>query len=178
MLYVMQVLTGNETMVMQMLTSFLLRADEEVFSPTYEREKRIHGKTQLISSRMFPGYLFIHSTDVMNLFVRIHLVKDRHFMQTLTKLLRTDTVFSPISKKEEHDLYALLGEEELPVTKNSHNMAMSRGIIRDGKVIILSGPLVGKEDSIIRVDRHKKLAILSIHLMGRELEFKYKNLET
>ena len=44
---------------------------------------------------------------------------------------------------------------------------MSQGIIVDGRLTILSGPLVGEEDKIIKVDRHKRRAWLQIKLFGK-----------
>ena len=51
-------------------------------------------------------------------------------------------------------------------------MSMSHGVIRKGKLTVVTGSLVGKETNIIRVNRHKKLAILSIKLLGRNIEMK------
>ena len=44
---------------------------------------------------------------------------------------------------------------------------MSQGIIVNGRVIILSGPLVGEESRIRKVDRHKRRAWLQIKLFGK-----------
>ena len=213
MLYIMQVLTGKEAPVMHMMDAQLLKTGEQIFSPTFERKKRIHGKDQIILSRMFPGYLFIETSDATNLFIRIQLVKDKHFLETLTKLLRNDDFMLPVSKEEADSLYSLLQisdtihdiEKGISISAVHHSedskktvlsqnvngpeydesdtfdvghpittytMSMSHGVIRKGKLTVVTGSLVGKETNIIRVNRHKKLAILSIKLLGRNIEMK------
>ena len=44
---------------------------------------------------------------------------------------------------------------------------MSRGIIVDGRLTILSGPLVGEESRIVKVDRHKRRAWLQMELFRK-----------
>ena len=166
MIYVMQVLTGKEAEVKQMLTSFILREDEEIFYPTYEKTVRINGKEELRKARLFPSYLFIKSNDSIDFYTRVHRVKDLHFMQTLTKLLRTDTYIVPITKNEEKSLLTLIGTEE------PHTMSMSYGEIHHGQRIIQAGPLAGQEKNIVKIDRHKRIAILKVQLLERQLEIK------
>ncbi|MCD8336275.1 MAG: hypothetical protein LUD18_03200 [Lachnospiraceae bacterium] len=40
----------------------------------------------------------------------------------------------------------------------AHTIRMSRGIIRNGRAHVTEGPLVGYDDRIFKVDRHKRLA--------------------
>lgn len=164
MLYVMQVLSGDESKVQHMLEAFVLEDGEEAYSPTCEREFRSHGEVRTVTSKLFPGYLFIQSENPVNLQIRLRLVKDQHFLETLTKLLRTDTYFFPLSQDEENTIYALLNDD--------HHMGMSRGIIHDNVLHIFSGPLIGKENLIRKIDRHKRTAILSLHLCGRDVSIK------
>lgn len=43
-----------------------------------------------------------------------------------------------------------------------HHISFSRGYIRDGKTYITEGPLKGKEQFIRKIDRHKRLAKVSV----------------
>lgn len=93
MLYVMQVLSGEESKVQHMLEAFVLEDGEEIFSPTCEREYRSHGEIKEIIRKLFPGYLFIKTVSPLDLHLRLYEVKTKHFIETLTKLLRSDDLF-------------------------------------------------------------------------------------
>ena len=43
----------------------------------------------------------------------------------------------------------------------------SYGFIEGDQVVITKGPLVGFEAQIKKLDRHKRLAYVEVHLMGR-----------
>lgn len=47
-------------------------------------------------------------------------------------------------------------------------IAMSRGIIKDGNLVVTSGPLMGYERLIRRIDRHKRTAEMEVSLAGEE----------
>lgn len=49
---------------------------------------------------------------------------------------------------------------------------MSSGIIENDRVRILSGPLMGMEGNIRRIDRHKRIVYLEIEMFGRTVEMK------
>ena len=46
-------------------------------------------------------------------------------------------------------------------------IGISKGIIKDGKSIITSGPLKGRECLIRRIDRHKRTAEIEIPLVDK-----------
>lgn len=41
-------------------------------------------------------------------------------------------------------------------------IGMSRGIMRDGILMVTSGPLKGREELVRRIDRHKRIAEIEI----------------
>ena len=45
---------------------------------------------------------------------------------------------------------------------------MSEGVIEDDQVHILSGPLMGMEGAIRKIDRHKRKAWLELEMFGRQ----------
>ena len=47
-------------------------------------------------------------------------------------------------------------------------LEISKGIIVDQKLTILSGPLKGRESQIKKIDRHKRKAWVSVNLFGKE----------
>ena len=46
-------------------------------------------------------------------------------------------------------------------------VGMSEGFIKNDKVVITSGPLVGREGLIRKIDRHKRKAFIEIEMFGR-----------
>ena len=46
-------------------------------------------------------------------------------------------------------------------------MEMSEGIIEPSRIRILSGPLMGMEGQIRKIDRHKRKAWIEVELFGR-----------
>ena len=51
-----------------------------------------------------------------------------------------------------------------------HLMRLSEGYIQGDQVIVSGGPLKGLEGKISRIDRHKRLAWLTVELFGRTVE--------
>ena len=47
-------------------------------------------------------------------------------------------------------------------------IVMSRGIIKDGNLVVTSGPLKGYERLIRKIDRHKRIAEIEVSLAGEE----------
>ena len=60
----------------------------------------------------------------------------------------------PVGEEAEHFLRFLYGD--------CHHLKMSQGVIRDGIPQVTAGPLKGFEQRICRIDRHRRLAELSI----------------
>lgn len=82
----------------------------------------------------------------------------------LTKMIGTGNEIVPLSQ-EEVNLLMRMG-------KDNQLVEMSSGIIKDNRIQILSGPLQGMEDSIRRIDRHKRVAYLEVEMFGRTVEMK------
>ena len=78
----------------------------------------------------------------------------------LTKLIGTGREIIPL-KQEEVDFLMEFGKEKQVV-------AMSTGIIENGKIRITDGPLKGREALIRKIDRHKRKACLAIPMFGGE----------
>ena len=76
----------------------------------------------------------------------------------LTKLLKTGDQVVPLTKEEVHFLKSFGGEEQV--------VAVSEGIIENSRVVVMSGPLLGKEGYIKKIDRHKRRAFLEMPMFG------------
>ena len=86
------------------------------------------------------------------------LCKELEKIEGTTKLLGTGDEVVPLSEKEVRLLRHLIGEQE--------TMEMSEGIIENDRVVILSGPLMGMESTIQKIDRHKRKAWISMEMFG------------
>ena len=66
----------------------------------------------------------------------------------------------PLTEKEQRFIQRLGG--------NGYVVEMSEGIIEQSKVRVTSGPLMGMEGYIRKIDRHKRKAWLELELFGRK----------
>ena len=82
----------------------------------------------------------------------------------LTKLIGIGDQIVPLVQEEVELLMRIGTDKQL--------VEMSSGIIENDRVQILSGPLMGMEGNIRRIDRHKRIAYLEIEMFGRTVEMK------
>lgn len=157
MWYVMQVRTGTEENIrIQCERVIEKEVLERCFIPYYQQKKRFQGKWHIQENILFPGYVFLIAQNVEKLAERLHSVIG------LTKLIGTGNEIIPLNIEETQFLLRMGKEEQV--------VEMSTGIIENDKVKIQSGPLVGMEGYIKKVDRHKRKAILEIEMFGRTVE--------
>ena len=82
----------------------------------------------------------------------------------MTKLIGIGDQIVPLVQEEVELLMRIGTDKQL--------VEMSSGIIENDRVRILSGPLMGMEGNIRRIDRHKRIAYLEIEMFGRTIEMK------
>lgn len=102
---------------------------------------------------LFPGYIFV-ITDTINEFYE-GLKK----LDGFKRVLKEGDYFTPISKEEAAVIAGITGDD--------YSIGMSEGYILDTKVYITSGPLLGREGTIKKIDRHKRLAMIELLFMGQ-----------
>lgn len=157
--YAVQVRTGKEQAIAE-LCRRTIGEDilTETFFPRYERMKRYQGAWHKEQLPMFPGYIFLVTKQVDELFYALKVIPE------LTKILGDGSEFIPI-EEEEKALLKRLGNED-------HVTEMSAGYIAGEQIVILSGPLAGMEGKIKRIDRHKRIAVLEVAMFGRQVDVK------
>ena len=153
MLYVIKVKAGEEHRTLSELDSFIRLEGEEFFVPVYDRKKKYKGEEKLVTSVLFPGYLFCKTDDVTDLFLRLRKIIK------LTKFLRAGADFLSVSAEEEDNLIILGGED--------HHVKVSMGIIEGSNVRIISGPMEDFKGPLLHIDRHKKLARVGMEIGGQ-----------
>ena len=154
MWYVIQVRTGTEETIRKQCERLVDHyALERCFIPYFEEMKRYKGKWHKENKILFPGYVFAVSEIAEALFIELKKVVG------LTKILGMENTMIALTE-EETKLLLNFGKEEQIVT-------VSQGIIIDDCVKVLSGPLVGREGLITRIDRHRRKACLALPMFGR-----------
>ncbi len=165
MWYVVQVVGGREEKTARRIEKL---ADAETFAacfvPKYEVRKRYAGAWQTRQEVLFPGYVFVDTKTPDSFRVELDRVNG------LTRLLSSETEsgtrrFTPLSDEEKTLISSLMGDDGFV-------LRMSEGVIEGDKVRVLRGPLQGREATVAKIDRHKRVAYIRISILGREKNVK------
>lgn len=132
---------------------------QEVFSPRYQTAQLKGGTYVPVEKPFLPGYVIAVTRDVDGLNRMLHLNCD------FTKILGSEEAFVPLSSAEANWLRAFTGKQD-------HVVPMSCGFKEGGRVVVTSGPLVGREAQIVKINRRKREAYVSFEMMGRKVEVK------
>lgn len=141
-----------------------------IFHLTRKRWRKYHGSRHIVTERMMPGYVFIDSDRIDELYEYLKQVP------ALTKLLNYRT-YDPEGLRDD---FAQLDASE---TAWIRHLAMGEGaaapgmidisgveLQEGGKVRVVHGPLVGMEEQIRRIDLHRGVAYLGVEIFGREVD--------
>lgn len=160
MYYVIQVKTGKEQTAIDDI--FKNKPNEEsfdVFAPYRKTIRKFHGVEKEVIERCFPGYVFVETDDVKQLF------KQLYFTPGFTRLLgrEADTEnFVPLDKDESRMVDILYSKENGRITE------ISNIEVKEGEMIrVLDGPLMGLETKIKKVNLHKRQVTIEYMMCGR-----------
>lgn len=157
MWYVIQVRTGTEEEIRRQCENIIEKDIlERSFIPYWEQMKRYQGEWHKEKTILFPGYVFLVSGDEDKLYHRLKKVIG------LTKLIGTGREIVPLDEAEVRFLLEFGGEEQI--------VSMSKGIIKNDKIVVTTGPLKGKDGLIRKIERHKRRAYLAIEMFGKKIE--------
>ena len=155
--YVVFVKTAEE----EKIRDFLLQQGLDSFVPKRKMVFRKQGVSSLIEKVIFPGYLFVES-EMDQVSFNEKLWEMKGIKSGIVKLLRYDRKgeISALYPEEKEYLEKLLGKNKV--------LEHSTGLIRGNRVIINEGPLQGFESKIVKIDRHKRTAILELPICGNQ----------
>lgn len=164
---VAQVISGKEEEVRKACAD-MLSGDvlEDVFVPRQVRLKKYKSEWRRERRPLYPGYVFMVTSDPEALEKALIKVPGRH------RLLKADDIILTVSEEEKEFLQRLAGPDNI--------VDISTGYKEGDTIKILKGPMVGLEGHIVHVDRHKRLVTINISLFGRTvrttlgLELTYK----
>ena len=142
----------NDNKINDLLLYFNNHPEMTAFVPKIEKLMKKDGKKVFAEVPMFPNYIFIESEFNSQEFYQIieSLEKD---MDSTMRIMQSD---------EQKVLSLANNEKELleSLFNDDHLITRSMGTITDSKLIVQKGPLVGKEEMIKKIDRHKRVAFI------------------
>lgn len=153
--FVVQVISGQEDRAAALIAKLAQGAVEDCFVPKREVAHRKPGQWHRILEKLFPGYVFVRTSASKR--AREVLGRVPAFTRMLTSA--GDTCL-PLTADEVAWINAT-------TNMDTHVMEMSEGVIEGDRVVVIRGPLKGREASITRVDRHKRLAWVDMNMFGR-----------
>ena len=163
MYYVIQVRTGKEEKTIEAIKKQLGdKKGFDVFTPSKKVLKKFHGEFKEVEERCFPGYVFVETENPFELF------KDLYWTPEYTRLLGREGYtenFLPLSKDEERMINILYNAESGRKTEISDIQ-----VVEGQKIRVVTGPLMGIESTIKKVNLHKRIVTITFEMCGRQVE--------
>lgn len=156
--YILFVVTGYEQDISNRIDMMFKNEDLNAFIPKKEILFRKLGKVLKEAKIMFPGYVFIESS-----------LYDFEFLQHKRRILATSKNIIRLLAYGNSTEVAIR-EEECKILRHLFNgsycVESSVGFIKGDKILIEKGPLKGREGIIIKINRHRMVAYISLEIMG------------
>ncbi|WP_165045737.1 hypothetical protein [Adlercreutzia sp. ZJ138] len=122
---------------------------EDAFVMRKERWRKYHGAWRLYPVPMYQEYFFVVTKDVLA------LDKELAKLTFPARIAKADgRHFAPLAKGAQQWYEGVLDTERVIRT--------STAVIEDGVLHVQSGPLVGQEDRVVKVDRHKRFCFVDV----------------
>lgn len=155
--YVVQVFKGREEFMAGLITRVAPASVlEECFYPRFATEIKVRGRWVPVEKPLFPGYLIAitHNPEGLD---RVLLS-----MPEPARVLTLGDIYVPLGADEAELIGAFTrpGERVVP---------MSMGVKEGDRVVVTSGPLVGRQGLIRAMNRRKSIAYLELDLCGRRV---------
>ncbi len=160
MYYVIQVKTGKEQQAIEdILKNKPDDASFDVFSPYRKSLRKYKGETKEVIERCFPGYIFVETNNVRELFRQLYFTPG--FQKLLGREEGTEN-FVPLDKDESRMIDILYSANNNRITE------ISNIEVKEGEMIrVLDGPLMGLETQIKKVNLHKRTVLVEFMMCGR-----------
>lgn len=154
MWYVIWTSTGSERKALEAIQSDSLV--KRCFIPRRAVQIKKNGQWIRQEKPLFPGYFFVDTDNAEELSDQVRKIEG------FNKILTVEKVFCPLPERDAAMIEDLYGKEGL--------FDLSEGIIEGDRIIVTSGPLMGNEGTIKRIDRHKRLAYLDFDMFGQNVK--------
>lgn len=158
--YVVQVRGGDEERARRAIAREMGEDAQDVFTPLCEVPKLFHGSWRTVRALLFPGYVFVQARDP----------------EPISRALRAVPGLTRLLGAPGESVRALTGEEaawlDAVIDSGTHTMGMSEAVQEGDRVVVVTGPLRGRESQIVKVDRHKRVAWIEVQMLGRRTQVK------
>lgn len=164
MYYVMQVAPGEEYKTELLIRERVIDSlYDNCFHPIRHVRKKFHGEWKDVYEKLLPGYVFIISDFVQELYLELRRIP------VLTKVLGKDgEFFSSLNENEVQWLRELMGPGKQG--QDVGEVALSQVFMEQDTVKILSGPLKYMEGRIKKVHLHRRVAEVEVDFMNRKTQ--------
>lgn len=156
--YVIQVQTGKEEKTADEIRRLIPgEYFSECFIPRSERLRKTEGHWIRQGDILFRGYVFLISDDIEGVSSQLSRIPD----------------FARLLGKHVEQIYAIRRDEAIFLDTfcgRGRQVDMSYGVIEGDKIIVNSGPLMGREGIINKIDRHKRMAMIGVSMFDRMVE--------
>ena len=119
-----------------------------------EKYRKVKGQPTKQLAHLLPGYLFFvsdHPQELQKLLKRI---------PEFAKTLGDDDGAIPLYQEEVEFLQRYTGEERI--------LKMSEGYLVGSELVVTDGPLKDYQGKVMKIDRHKRTAVLELEFLGRK----------
>lgn len=137
--------------------------DVHAFVPRKIKLYKREGKIIKVNDIVFKSYVFVETAmDYETFYVQVinNIKMHTGFYKTLTH--KSDKNIETLYPSEKAFLQSFMNKD--------HLIEASIGFVEGDQVTITSGPLMGKESVIKSINKHKRIALLEISMMGRSVE--------
>lgn len=158
--YVVNVPTGKGTKMCQVIERISPEgAVIERFSPRYATQIKRAGEWIDVQKTLLPGYVVVatRQIDVVKRCLRK--------VPEYARVLSTGESFVPLTSEERAWIEAFTYEGDRCVP-------MSMGVMEGDRVVVVSGPLKGREALIKSLNRHRSIAYVELQICGRTVTTK------
>lgn len=147
--YVVQVMTGKEKDIKECIIAKGIKA----LVPSKEMKERKNGKWNYLIRVIFPSYVFVLANEIdAKVYYSIRAIPG------IIKFLRDENGPIPIQEDEANYI--------LKLAQNGEPLGISEVYTEGNKIVVSSGPLIGLEGKIIKIDARRFRAKVDITLMG------------
>ena len=151
--------TGHEEFAIRDVVADFSKDTVKPFIPTIIKPFKKSGIVQYETQLLFPGYIFVETKLLNNEFVQI-INKTIYSSKHLVKLLTYGTDDVALKEDERRILESIWDKEK-------HQISSSKGVLKNNRITIIDGPLMGMESKIKKINRHKMQAMVEVELLNK-----------
>lgn len=160
----MFVLGGYEQAITDKINQLSIEIEIEAFLPRVQKAFRRKGQVKVEEHLLFKNYVFIQTE-----------LEYKQFLVFIEANIKSITGFIKLLKHDNEGTESLYPQERQFLerfTNKAKVIEQSVGFIEGDTVVVLQGPLAGHESEIVKINRHKRTALLNISMFGenREIE--------